>query len=156
MEWHRFRKHGSPSWGWRQDRFHSLKLVLRVDPTSTTLIDLLNGGLMGNPSLMQMTGGSSVTTEVVIILATNSGHNLLETSQLVLEVFNRIMENIQGGGLLSNYLPKIMGLKRDLSISQIDIQSRLRTLDFSCLNIHQRRSIISRFDHLSNEATSVG
>ena len=156
MEWHRFRKHGSPNWGWRRDRFYSLKLVFRVDPTSTTLIDLLNGGLMGNPSLVQMTRGSFGTTEVVIVLATNSGHNLLEAGQLVLEVFDCIMENIQGGSLLPNYLPKIMGLKRDLSISQIDIQTRLRTLDFSCLNIHQRWSIISRFDHLSNEATSVG
>ena len=44
------------------------------------LVDLLDGRLMGQPPLMEMTRGSPVPSEVVVILTTDSRHRLLEAS----------------------------------------------------------------------------
>ena len=94
LKWHRIRKDGSFDWRGRRDRFHSLELVVRVDPTSTTLIDLLNGRLMGNPSLVEMTDRSSIPTEVFVILSTNSCHRLLETGQFILKIFDGVVQDV--------------------------------------------------------------
>ena len=157
LEWYRFRKCRSSYRRRRRDCFHSLELVLRVNPASAAFVDLLDGCLMGNPPFVEVTSRSSVPTEVVVVLATNSHHDVLEAGQLVLQILDGIMKDIQLGRLLANHLPKIMGLeKQDLVYIANWYTTKTRTLDFSCRSIHQRRSTMSRLDHLSNEATSVG
>ena len=158
LEWYHIRKDRSPDWRRRRDRLEDIgvRVTRAIGPASTALIDPFNGSFMGDPPFVKVTSGGTALPEVVVIFATDPGHRLLETCQLVFEVFHSVVEYIQGGGLLPNHLPEVMSLKRDLSISQIDIQTRLRTLVFSSRNIHQRRSTMSRLDHLSNEAVSVG
>ena len=156
MEWYRIRKNRSPDWRRRRDRFHSLELIFGLDPASATFVDLFDGSLMGNPSFVEVTRRSPVSSEVVVKLATNSRHSLLEAHQLISEVLHSVVQDIELRSLHTNHLSKVIGLKTRL----VDITNRYttktRTLDFSCLSIHQRRSTMSRLDHLSNEAISVG
>ena len=77
LEWHRIQKNGSPNRRRRRDR---LEVIFRINSTSAMLVDLLDGRLMGQPPLMEMTRGSPVPSEVVVILTTDSRHRLLEAS----------------------------------------------------------------------------
>ena len=111
LEWHRFRKHGSPNGRRRQDRFCGLKLILRADrPAGTSFVDLLDGDFVGDPSFVQLTRGGCATTEIVVVFVAHSCHDLLKSGQFIFKVFNRVVEYVQSGGFLSNHLPKIMGL----------------------------------------------
>ena len=107
LKWHQIRKKGSPDRRRRRDRLHSLEIVIRIDPTSTAFIDLLDRCLMRKPPFMEMTRGSPIPSKVVIVLPTNSSHGLLEVCQLVLEVLHRIVQDVQSSRLLANYLPEI-------------------------------------------------
>ena len=65
---------------------------------------------MVDPSFMQMTARSAAFPKVVVILATDSGHDRLETGQLVLQVLQSVVENVYRGVLLPNYLTKVATL----------------------------------------------
>ena len=67
---------------------------------------------MGNPTLVKMTTRNAAFTEAVVILTTNSGHDLFKASQLIFEVLQGIMENIYFGVLLSNHLAEVATLTR--------------------------------------------
>ena len=125
--WHRFRKNRSPNWQRRGDRFYSLEVVVRIiRSASTTLVDFLNGCLMGKPSLMKVTSRSPVPLEVVIVFAAYASHRLLEAGQLVFEVFHRMVKDVEHGRLPTNHLLQLVGLEnKTWFISQIDIQPRL-------------------------------
>ena len=58
------------------------------------LVDLFNGGFMGNPSRMEVSSGDTSLLEVIVVFTTDTGHGLLEAGQLVLEVLHRMMENV--------------------------------------------------------------
>ena len=116
LEWYRFRKYGSPDRRRRRDRFHSLELVLGVDPAGTTLVDLLDGRFMGQPSLMEVTSGNAVSSKVVVVLTTYSCHRFLETGQFVLQVLHGVMKDVQLGRLHLDHLPEVIGLKTRLGL----------------------------------------
>ena len=59
---------------------------------------------------MKVTTRSTTLSKVVVILATNPGHDHLETRQLVFEVLHGILENVDLGILLSNHLTKVATL----------------------------------------------
>ena len=67
---------------------------------------------MVHPSFVKMTTGSTTLPEVVVILTTDSGHDLLETSQLVFKVLQGVMKNVYLGVLLSNRLAKVATLTK--------------------------------------------
>ena len=114
LEWHRFRNYRTPDRRRRGDRVHSLELVVAgtIGPTGTTLVDPLNGGFMGNPSLVVQTNGSRTSTKVRVELISDSGHDLLETGQLVLKVLQSVVENIYFGVLLPNDFTKVTSLTK--------------------------------------------
>ena len=112
LEWHRIRNNRSPDWRRRRDRREdvSVRVARTIRSAGTTLVDPLNGSLMGDPSFVKMTTGSTTLPEVVVILATDPGHDLLEAGQLVFEVLYGVVENVQFGILLSNHLAKVATL----------------------------------------------
>ena len=65
---------------------------------------------MGNPSLIELTSAGRASSEVVIELAGDTSHDLLEPRQLVLQVLQGIVENVDLGVLLSNHLTKVATL----------------------------------------------
>ena len=65
---------------------------------------------------MKMTSRSPVSSEVVIILSTDSRHSLLEAVQRVFEIVHLIVEYVQGGSFRPNYLSEVMGLKTRLGL----------------------------------------
>ena len=93
---------------------HSLELGVTgtIGPTSTTLVNPLDGRLMGNPSFMELTNVGCASTKVVVKLLGNTGHDLFEASQFVLKVLQGVMENVYFGVLLSNYLAKVAALTK--------------------------------------------
>ena len=96
LEWYRFRKNGSPGRRRRRDRVHSLELVVAgtVGSTSATFIDPLDGRFMGDPSLVELSRRNSGSTKVLPELSTNTRHDLLEASQLVLQVLDGVVEDV--------------------------------------------------------------
>ena len=116
LEWYRFRNHRTPDRRRRRDRVHSLELVVTgtICSAGATLVDLLNGRLVGNPSVMELTSGSRAPPKVLVELTGNTGHNLLEASQLVFKVLQSVMENVYLGVLLPNHLTKVATLERNL------------------------------------------
>ena len=114
LEWHRFRNHRTPDRRGRGDRVHSLEIVVAgtVGSTGASLVDPLDGYLVGGPSLMELTNRGRQPTKVPIELSSNAGHDLFETSQLVLQVLQRIMENVNFGVLLPNHLAKVATLTK--------------------------------------------
>ena len=74
---------------------------------------------------MEVPYGDPSLSKVVVILTTDTGHRLLEAGQFGLEVLDRMVEDVQGGRLHPDHLPKLIGLKTGLRfISQIDIQPK--------------------------------
>ena len=65
---------------------------------------------MGYPSLMKMTTRSATLPKIVVVLVTNSGHDGLEAGQLVLEIFDGVMQDIKLRGLLSYHLTEVASL----------------------------------------------
>ena len=61
---------------------------------------------------MEMATRSATLPKVVVIFATNPGHDGLEAGQLVLKVLQGIVENVDLGVLLSNYLTKVATLTK--------------------------------------------
>ena len=115
LEWYRFRNHGTPDRRRRRDRLYSLERVIiagTIGPTSATLVDSLDGRLVGNPPLLKLTGRGCALAKVLVELTSNPSHDLLETSQFVFEVLHGIMENIDGGILLPNYPAKVATLTK--------------------------------------------
>ena len=114
MEWHRFRNNRTPDWRRRGDCIHSLKLVVAgtIGPTGAPLVDLFDGGFVQDPSLVELTDRDLALAEVVVELLNDTGHDLLEARQLVLEVLHGVMENVQLGVLLSYYLTKVATLTK--------------------------------------------
>ena len=114
LEWYRFRNHWTPDWRRRRDRVHSLELVVTgtIGPTSTPLVDPLDGRFMGNPPFVELTDRGRTPTKVLVELTSDTGHDLFEASQFVLQVLHRIMENIDCGVLLPNHLTKVATLTK--------------------------------------------
>ena len=112
LEWHRFRNNRTPDRRRRGDCVHSLELIVTgaIGPTSAPLIDLLNGRLMRNPSFVELTNGGRTPTKVLVELPGDSGHDLFEACQLVLQVLQGVVENINFGILLPNHLTKVATL----------------------------------------------
>ena len=112
LEWHRFRNNGSHVW--RRRRHRSKDVGVRVTGTvgsaSATLVDLLDGRFVQNPSLVESTGRSLDLPKVVVELTGNTGHDMLKPGQLVLEVLQGVMENVDLGVLLSNQFTKVATL----------------------------------------------
>ena len=75
------------------------------------LVDLLDGSFMGNPPTMEVLARNTSFSEIRIVFPANTSHHLLEASQLILEIFNSVMQNIQLCGFLAHHLPKIIGLE---------------------------------------------
>ena len=71
---------------------------------------LLYGSLMGYPSLMGNASRNAAPSKVIIVLPTNSRHDLLETRQLVLQVFHGVVQDVELCSLLANHLRKVIGL----------------------------------------------
>ena len=110
LEWHRLRKNGGLDWRRRRNCLHGLEVIIRVDLTSTALIDFLDGCLMGDPPFVELATPSRAPTEVVIELLTRARHHVLEAGQFVLQVLHCILKDIQLGRLLPNHLPEVKGL----------------------------------------------
>ena len=106
LEWHRFRKLRSPDRRRRRDCLEDvgIRVTRPVRPASATLVDPLDGRLMGYPSLVKMTARDAALTEVVVIFATDPGHHRFETGQLVLEILDGVVQDVEFRGLLSNHL----------------------------------------------------
>ena len=116
LEWHWIQKNGSPDWRRRGDRFYSLVIVLRViTPTSTTLVNLLNGRFMRDPPGVASTDRDANLSKVGVVLAVNPCHDLLEAGQVILEFLDSMMKNVQLGSLLAYHLPHIVGLEKAIS-----------------------------------------
>ena len=119
--WHHLQRHcfwnlRSPDRQWRRDRFHGHKIILRVaGPTCASLVDLDDGGLVGNPSTMKMPMSYTGLTEVLVVLPTDPHHLFLETRELVFEVFEFVLQNVQLSRLLAHYLRQIVGLEKPSS-----------------------------------------
>ena len=79
------------------------------------LVDLLDGGFMGDPSRVEVSNGDSSLLEVIVILPTDTSHDLLEAGQFILEIFNSMVKDVQGGRLLAYHLPKFVGLEKAIS-----------------------------------------
>ena len=94
----------------RRDRLYSLEFVLRVDPASAPFVDLLDGCLVGNPSLVELATPSRASTKVLVELTTRPCHHGLETGQFILQVFHGVVQDVQLGRLLPDHLPEIEGL----------------------------------------------
>ena len=60
---------------------------------------------------MEVSNRDSSLSEVIVVFTTDTSHCLLETGQLVLEIFNGIVKNIKRGGFHTNHLPKLIGLE---------------------------------------------
>ena len=114
LEWYRFRKDRSPGWRRRRHRLENvgIRVAGTVCPTGASLVDLFNGRLVQNPSFVELANRNFALTKVVVHLTNNTSHNLFETGQLVLEVFQGVMENIYFGVLLPNYLTKVATLTK--------------------------------------------
>ena len=112
LEWYRFRKDWSPDWRRRGDRREDIgiRVAGAIRPTSATLVDPLNGRLMGDPPLVDLTDSNRTLAKVLVELSSNTGHDLLEAGQLILEILQGIMEKIYFGVLLSNNLAKVATL----------------------------------------------
>ena len=112
LEWHRFRNHWTPNRRRRGDRVHSLELVVTgtIGPAGASLVDPLDGCLMGNPSLVELANRGCATTKVLVELTSNTSHNLLEAGQFVLKVLHGVMENVYGSVLLPYHLTKVATL----------------------------------------------
>ena len=112
LEWYRFRNYWTPDRRRRRDRVHGLELVVAgtIGPTSASFVDLFDGCFMGNPSIMELARRGRALTKVVVKLSRHAGHDLLEASQLVLEVLQSVMENVYLGVLLTNHLTKVATL----------------------------------------------
>ena len=96
----------------RRNRFHSLEVVLGVTSTARApLVNLQDGGFVGNPPSMKMAMCHPGLLEVLVILPANPGHRLLEAGELVLEVLEGVHQDVQLHRLLANHLPKIVGLE---------------------------------------------
>ena len=54
---------------------------------------------------MEMATRNATLAEVFVVLATDPGHDRFKARQFVLQVLDRVMEDIQLGGLLSDQLP---------------------------------------------------
>ena len=67
---------------------------------------------MGYPSLVELTSGNSIPAEVVVVFTTDTGHDRLEASQLILEVCDGILQNIQLSGFPTNHLAEVASLTR--------------------------------------------
>ena len=91
---------------------HGLELVIAgtIGPAGAPLVDPFDGGLMGNPSLVELANRGCATTKVLIELTSNASHNLFKASQLVLKVLQSIVENVYLGVLLSNHFTKVTTL----------------------------------------------
>ena len=50
---------------------------------------------MGNPPMMELPIRDSGFSEVLVILATNSRHRLLEAGKLILQVLKGVHQNVQ-------------------------------------------------------------
>ena len=112
LEWHRFRNHRTPGRRRRRDCVHSLELVVAgtVGPTGATLVNPLDGRLVGDPSLIDSANGGRTTTKVVVELLGHPSHDLLKAGQLVLQVLQSVMKNVYLGVLLTNNLTKVATL----------------------------------------------
>ena len=111
LERRQIRKNGRPNRRRRRDRFHSLELVLRVNPTSAAFVDLFNGRRMIKPSFVELTTGDRVPSEVVVVLATDPSHRLLEAGELVFQILHGMVKDVQLRRLLAHQHPKIIGLE---------------------------------------------
>ena len=114
LEWHRFRNNGSPDWRGRRDRGEDvgIRIAGAIRSAGATLIDLLNGSLMGNPSFVELSNMSSHPTGVVVDLSKGTSHDLFETGQFILEVLQSVVENVYLGVLLSYHLAKVATLTK--------------------------------------------
>ena len=112
LEWHRFRNHRTPDWRRRGDRVHSLELVVAgtIGPAGASLVDPLDGHFMRNPSLMELANVRPHSTSIVVDLPEATGHDLLKAGQFVLQVLQRVMENVQFSSLLPDYFTKVTTL----------------------------------------------
>ena len=61
---------------------------------------------------MELTDGDRALPKVLIELTGDTGHDLFKPGQLVLEVLQGVMENIDFGVLLPNYLAKVATLTK--------------------------------------------
>ena len=114
LEWYRFRNHRIPDRRRGRDCVHSLELVVAgtISPTRTTLVDPLNGCFVGNPSLVKLTSRGPAFTKVLVELSGDTGHDLFEASQLVLQILQSVLENIYLGVLSPNQFTKVATLTK--------------------------------------------
>ena len=110
---HRLRKGGNLALQ-RGNRFHGLEVVVAgtIGPTGASLVNLLDGRFVQNPSLVELTNRDLALAEVVVELSNDTSHDLLEAGQLVFKVLQGVMENIDLGVLLSNHLTKVATLTK--------------------------------------------
>ena len=66
---------------------------------------------MGDPPIMELAMSYTSFLEVLIILPTNTGHCLLETGELILQVFKGVHQNVQLSRFLAHLLPQLIGLE---------------------------------------------
>ena len=114
LEWYRIRKDRSPDWRRRRNGLEdvSVRVTGAVRPAGATFVNLFDGGLMQNPSFMELTSRGFALTKVVVELTSNASHDLLKAGQLVLKVLQSIVENVYLGILLSNDLTKVATLTK--------------------------------------------
>ena len=67
---------------------------------------------MQNPSFVELARNDFALMKVVVELSNDTSHDLLETGQLVLKVFQGVMENIYFGVLLPNHFTKVATLTK--------------------------------------------
>ena len=67
---------------------------------------------MGNPPVVELADGSRALPKVLVELTGDTGHDMFETGQLVLEVLQGVMENVDLSVLLSNHLTKVTTLTK--------------------------------------------
>ena len=116
LEWYRFQKYRSPNWRRRRDRFHSLEVILRVtSSTGAPLVNLLNGGFVGDPPTMEVSDRNSGLPEVDVVFTTDTSHCLLKAGQLVRQIFYGVEQDVQLRGLLSHHFPQLVGLEKATS-----------------------------------------
>ena len=60
---------------------------------------------MGDPPTMELSVCDTSLPEVLVILPTNSCHLLLEASELILQVFEVVLQNVQLSRLPAHQLP---------------------------------------------------
>ena len=61
---------------------------------------------------MELASRSRALTKVIVELPGHTSHDLLEAGQLVFKVLQGVMENVDLGVLLSNYLTKVATLTK--------------------------------------------